>query len=198
MTVMGLALMASCANKQTSALVTTPSTQYENTMVEIDLPCVDASTDDANYIRALGTARSVNQQSARKSAMDAAKDMAMSRLGGFVQGLSSSYARTVSGQAAQDKVQRIMEGEFFTLVEEMINTAQKVCEKMQQDRSDGNYISYIAIQIPIKTMFDKMDNALSHNEELEAVFNQEKFRETRDEQLKKMKEARDEHINNMR
>lgn len=187
-------MLASCgSSKQTS---TASSSSYGSPKSnplgeEVNLPCVYESMDDDSYFRELGTANSINMQSARTAAFNAAKSMIKQKLGEFVQGVSSSYSRTVAGQAPADKVQRLMEDEMNGIVERMLNDAQKICEKMYQG-DDGNYKAFIAIQIPKKAMIDNMANTLSSNEELEIEFNRDQFRKYAEDKLAKMKAAKKE------
>ena len=154
---------------------------------ELALPCVDESMDDDNYFREMGSATSVNMQSARTGALQAAQDMIMQKLGGYVKGLSESYSRTVAGQAAQDKVQRLVESDMNKVVQERINHAQKTCEKMYNKGAEG-YTSFIAIQIPVKQLIDEMADVLSANEELGIEFNREQFRQYAKEKQQQMLE----------
>ncbi|MBR4917900.1 MAG: hypothetical protein IKZ52_01615 [Bacteroidales bacterium] len=154
---------------------------------EIELPCVDESMDNDEYFRAMGTATNMNMQNARSAAFDAAKSMLNKRLGGFITGLSTDYSRTVAGDAQMEKVQRMMEGEFYQVVERMLNDAAKTCEKMYQNQT-GNYESFIAIQVSKKELVNKMADRLSDNQELEIEFNRDQFRKFAE---KKMKELQD-------
>lgn len=184
------AMLASCgSSRNTSNGSSSPS--YSRNVpdeVEINLPCNDASLDDDEYFRALGTAKNINRENAREAAWDAARVMIRKRLAEFVEGLSTGYSRTVAGQAAAEKVQRLMEGEMTGVVSDMLNHAQKTCEKLTQS-SDGNYNSYIAIQIPKGQMVNKMANVLSANEELEEEFNRDQFRKYAEGKMAQMKEA---------
>ena len=143
--------------------------------------------DDEDYFRELGTATSVNMQSARTAALQAAKDMIFQKLGGYVEGLSESYSRTVAGQSAQEKVQRLMEADMNQVVQQYVNNAQKTCEKMY-DKGANGYTSFIAIQIPVKKMVEKMADVISADEELQIEFNREQFRKYAEEKQKKMLE----------
>lgn len=154
---------------------------------ELSMPCVYESMDDDDYFRDMGTATSINMQSARTGALQAAQDMIMQKLGGYVEGLSESYSRTVAGQAAQDKVQRLMEADMNKVVQERINHAQKTCEKMYNKGAEG-YTSFIAIQIPVKKLIDDMADVLSADEELQTEFNRERFRKYAEEKQKQMLE----------
>lgn len=164
-----------------------PTTPDNSLGKEIDVPCVYESMDDEDYFRELGTATSVNMQSARTAALQAAKDMIFQKLGGYVEGLSESYSRTVAGQSAQEKVQRLMEADMNQVVQQYVNNAQKTCEKMY-DKGANGYTSFIAIQIPVKKMVEKMADVISADEELQIEFNREQFRKYAEEKQKKMLE----------
>ena len=153
-----------------------------------EMPCVDASLDDDDYFKGLGVGTHINLQSARTAAMQSARQMLLERLGGFVQGLTSDYARTVAGQAPADKVQRELEDGFDKLVEKAVNDAQKTCEKFSQLKT-GEFQSYIAIRIPKKQLLDNMLNTLSENEELEIEFNRDQFRKYAKDRMEEMKKA---------
>lgn len=182
-------VFSACKTQQT--VTQPPITSGNGLGEEIALPCVDESMDDADNYRAMGTAENVNQQNARDAAFDAAKTMLQKRLGGLVKGLSTSYSRTVAGDAQQEKVQRIMEGEMYTVVEKMLNDAGKTCEKMYKNES-GNYVSYIAIKVPKAEMIDQMSTKLSANEELEIEFNRDQFRKFAEKKMKEMEEYKGE------
>ena len=181
-----LLTFSACKTQQTVTTTTPPPGREE-----IPLPCVDESMDNDEYYRAMGTAENVNMQNARTAAFDAAKSMLHKRLGGLVKGLSSDYSRSVAGNAQQDKVQRIMEGEMYTVVDKMLNDAAKTCEKMYQNAS-GNYESYIAIQVSKKEMVNQMSTALSNNEELEIEFNRDQFRKFAEKKMKEMEDYKGE------
>lgn len=155
--------------------------------VEVPLPCVDESMDDDEYFKAMGTGSNLNMQNARTAAFDAAKSMLNKRLGGYITGLSTDYSRTVAGDAQQDKVQRMMEGEFYQVVERMLNDAAKTCEKMYQNKT-GAYESFIAIKVSKKELINQMANKLSNNQELEIEFNREQFRKFAEKKMKELQE----------
>lgn len=180
-----LCLFASCASrKATTSVATNPG--YQRTAIEV--PCLQSGFDDAEYFRGNGTATAVNQQNARKAALQNAKSMVREKLGGFVQGLSTDYSRNVSGEAQASKVQGIIEGEFATLVESYLNNAEQICEK-GFTLQDGLFEYWIAVQIPKQQMVEDLTSRLSQNEELEIEFNRDQFRKFAEERMKKMQET---------
>ena len=74
----------------------------------------------------------------------------------------------------------------------MINDAQKVCEELYQDGTDGNYNAFIAIQIPKGKLVDEMADILSKDEELEIEFNEAQFREYARKRMEEMKKDAEE------
>lgn len=183
-------MLIACAPQQQVAYQPAPQqpTPPNNSLgQEVDVPCVYESMDDEDYFRELGTATSVNMQSARTAALQAAKDMIFQKLGGYVEGLSETYSRTVAGQSAQEKVQRLMEADMNQVVQQYVNNAMKTCEKMY-DKGANGYTSFIAIQIPVKKMVEKMADVISADEELQIEFNREQFRKYAEEKQKKMLE----------
>ncbi len=179
-----VAFCASCASKKQAPLAQNPG--YQRTAIEV--PCAENGFDDAAYFRGTGTSTAVNQQNARRAALQQAKAMVREKLGGFVQGLSTDYSRNVTGEAAASKVQSIIEGEFATLVEKELNDAEQTCEKgfvLQ----DGLFEYWIAIQIPKQQLVENLTTQLSNNEELEIEFNREEFRKFAEDKMKRMQEA---------
>lgn len=189
MAMLAMLAFAGCgSNKQAT---TTTNNSAANTQAELPgkrmaIPCVDASMDDDDYFRDLGIGTNINKQSARKAAVESAKSMIKSRLGGMIKGVSTDYSRIVSGQAPADKVQRIIEEEFTQVVEKMLNDADKTCEDMYQLNS-GEFEAYYAIQISKKEIINKTANVLSSNEELEIEFNREQFRKFAEQRMEDMK-----------
>lgn len=192
---LGMAMLAMLAfagcgsSKQATTTTTNPSTSTQSALPgqRVAIPCVDASMDDDDYFRDLGIGTSINKQSARKAAVEAAKSMIKSRLGGMIKGVSTDYSRMVSGQAPADKVQRIIEEEFTQVVEKMLNDADKTCEDMYQLAS-GEFEAYYAIQISKKEIISRTSNVLSQNEELEIEFNREQFRQFVEKRMAEIKQ----------
>lgn len=180
----GVVIFSSCKSNKKAV----EKQQQKTFGTEIVLPCIDESMDDDEYFKAMGTASNINAQNARTGAWDAAKSMLLRRLGGLVEGISEDYSRSVSGQAKQDKIQRIVESDMNTIVVKLVNDAQKTCEKIYQDEA-GNYNSFIAIRVSKKEMLKQVENTLSNEEELDIEFNREKFRKHAEKKMNEIRES---------
>lgn len=187
---------ASCgSNKQVAAPQPAPqqptvqTSDDQDEEVEIILYCSDEAKSDKDYFRELGIGNHVNKQSARDAALSSAKSMLKNRLGGAVKGISTDYSRTAAGQAASDKVQRLMERELTQVVDKMLNDADNPCEKMTKSKN-GTYNSYYVIEVSKKEIVDNFSDAvetLSQNEELEMEFRRDQFRKYAEKYMEAMK-----------
>lgn len=187
------ALVSACgsSNKTTQIPQTAPmNDQTSNNVikeVEIETPCSNESMDNKEYYKGLGIGTDFDRQNARTASLGFAQQEINMKLGGFVQGLATDYSRTVSGQGGK-KTQSILERETPKIIEKMLNDAEKICEKTTIDKN-GAYNTYIVLQISKKELVDKIVNTLSEDEELNAEFNRQQFREYAEEKMEKMKEA---------
>ena len=163
-----------------------PAAKVEE-MVEISMPCGDYGKDNEDYYAGMGVGENTNMQAARIAALEGAKDMIKRKIGGHVKGLSSAYSRVLTGSAAQNDVQSIIEGEILTTLDKMLNDAEQTCEKMFKT-SSGTYQAHIAVKISKEELVDKSSTALSKNEKLEMEFNREQFRKWMKEHMKEEKE----------
>ena len=161
------ALMVSCGTQK-------QATTSVGRGVEMDIPC--QVYDDADYFRSSGTSTNVNQQNARSAALAAAKSMINQKLGGTVKGITTDYQKVLAGNAQQEDIARLIEGELQMAVERTLNDAEQICEKMFRTDA-GNYESWIGIQISKKKLAAEMEKGLSENERTRIVLGRDKFEE---------------------
>ena len=159
-------------------------------MTEISMPCGDFGKDTKDFYAGVGVGENTNMQAARIAALEGAKDIVKRKIGGQATGLSADYSRVMTGGAAQNDVQNIIEGEMYTTLNKMLNDAEQVCEKMYKTNS-GTYQAHIAIKISKEELIDKTATALSQNDKLEMEFNREQFRKWMKQHLQDEKEYRE-------
>lgn len=153
---------------------------------EIELPCAGYDQDTEDYFTGMGIGENVNMQNARMAALNGAKQMINAKIGGLAKGLSTDYSRTMSGSAAQQDVQGVVEREITQVIERMLNDAEQTCEKMYQTQA-GTYQSHIAIRISKKEIVKKVATELSEDQKLETLFDREQFRKWAEEYMKNYK-----------
>lgn len=153
-----------------------------------DIPCAEFQDDDT-YFRDFGVGTSQNLQSARLDALKAAKSMIRRRLAEFVKGFSTDYSNSYAGSQPGSDVQRKMEDDMMSVVDGMLNSADKICEERRiNDRGTNDY--YYAIQIPKKELKKAMIDALSADEKLDIDTREAIFEKKMNEYWDKMQEAK--------
>jgi hypothetical protein len=172
-----VALCAGCASKKVA--------EYGFERVKVEIPCKQEGFDDANYFRATGTASALNQQSARRAALENAKSMVHEKLGGFVSGLTSDYNGNLRTNAKASDVEGVFESEFETLIEKNLNDALQTCEEMFVSK-DGLYESWIAIAIPKKQIIDDIMKQIEESGK-DVKINREEFRKFAEKRAAEMK-----------
>lgn len=158
-----------------------PAAKIED-MVEIAMPCSDAGKDSKEYFAGMGVGENTNMQAARIAALEGAKDMVKRKLAERIKEIGSNYSRVMTGSAAQNDVQSIIEKEAVSTIDKMLNDAEQTCEKMYKT-SSGTYQAHISIRISKEEFVDKTATSLSKNEKLEMEFNREQFRKWAKEQM---------------
>ncbi len=154
----------------------------------VDIPCAEFQ-DDKDYFRDFGVGTSQNLQSARQDALKAAKSMIRRRLAEFVKGFSTDYSNSYAGSQPGSDIQRKMEDDMMGVVEDMLNTADKICEERRiNDRGTNDY--YYAIEISKKDFKQKVIDALSADEKLDIDTREAMFEKKMDEYMDKMLEAK--------
>ena len=141
--------------------------------VEMVMPCAAESKSDANYYRELGVGKDTDKQQARLKAITGANRMLQQRLGGVVKGISEDYIRNVTGEKV-DEMQAILEGKMLKVVDNVLNDADNVCEKMFLTDA-GTWESYYVIEISKKVLIDRMAEELAKDEALQIEKNRDKF-----------------------
>ena len=153
-----------------------------------EIPCAEFQDDDT-YFRDFGVGTSQNLQSARLDALKAAKSMIRRRLAEFVKGFSTDYSNSYAGSQPGSDVQRKMEDDMMSVVDGMLNSADKICEERRiNDRGTNDY--YYAIQIPKKELKKAMIDALSADEKLDIDTREAIFEQKMNEYWDKMQEAK--------
>lgn len=155
--------------------------------VTFDLPCSGMSTSDKEYYRQLGIGKDMDLSIAQRKAIQAAKSILRDRLGEQVKGLVSDYSKTYSKSGKGTDLEGILEREFTSVVDKALDDADNPCEKPAQ-LNTGEYQYYYVIEIRKNELADKMANAISKNEKLQAEFDRDQFRKYAEEYLKKQQE----------
>ena len=163
----GLLILSSCAGTK-----------------EISVPCTEKGHSDAQFFRASNSAKSRDMSSAKDKALITAKQMLASLIGSSMKSLTDNYmSQNSNDKAASQK--------FETITRELVNQQLKnisvSCEKTQKNK-DGNYESFVAVEMPKSTVISSFINQVSSDPTLKAGFDETKFKQMADKELDKTKQ----------
>ncbi len=155
--------------------------------VAFDMPCSGENVSDKEYFRQLGIGKDMDLSLAQRKALQAAKSLMRDRLGEKVKGLVTDYSKTYSKSNKGSDMEGIIEREFTSVVDRVLDDAGNVCEKATQ-LNTGEYQYYYVIEIRKSELAGKMADAISNNDKLKTEFDREQFRKYAEEYLKKQQE----------
>jgi ribulose bisphosphate carboxylase small subunit len=144
------------------------------------------STKDA--FRSTATGESMDRETAKKKARSNANAELAKTISSTMKIVGDNYVNSTEFNNKEEVTETFQEM-ARTLVDQEIRGAVEICEKLTQ-KADGNYVSYVALELSGKEIADAYNSSLSKNEKLKADFNYEKFKETFDKEMSKFEEGR--------
>jgi hypothetical protein len=183
MAITTLALMASisaCKNKEKVAERERPADE-----VLVNVYCSGDDYFSSNkFFRANSVGESMDQSTSKKKAMSNAKADLASAIQTTIKGTIDNYVNSTEVNNVEQ-----LEERFEGLTREVINQdlvgTKTICEKVTKT-SNGNYKTYIAIELSGDEMVSKMNERISKDEILKVDYDYEKFKKTFEEEMKKL------------
>ena len=140
-----------------------------------------------DYFRANGVAESMDQSVAKQKALTNARTLLAQQIQLTVKNVTDNYNKSVEGNNVED-----LEERFETMTREVTNqtlTGTKIiCDKLTKTK-EGNYKSYIAIELGGDEIANAMRQRLSSDKMLKIDYDYEKFKKTFDEEMKKFSDG---------
>ncbi len=156
--------------------------------VELTIPCQSEGRSDKDFFRADNSSKSRNMSLSREKALTMAKQ----RLSGLIETqIKSVTDRYVNEYEVGDAMD--FSGKFENLTREVINQTliniAIICEKTFQE-ADGNYTTYIAIEVDKETLFNGFDKQVSRDQKLQVDYDKMKFEQIFNEEMDKLANER--------
>ncbi|MEY3586245.1 MAG: hypothetical protein RLZZ243_1309 [Bacteroidota bacterium] len=144
------------------------------------------STKDA--FRSTATGESMDRETAKKKA----RSNAMSEMGKTISAtmkiVGDNYVNSTEVNNKEEVTESFNEM-ARTVVDQELRGCMEICEQLTQ-RSDGTYVSYVALELSGNSIADAYQSGLSKNEKLKADYNYEKFKETFDKEMEKLSQGK--------
>ena len=175
--VAGAALMG-CSNKSM-----TPKQAGE---VEILEYCSgNEYKSDKNRFRASATGQSMSRETAKKIARSNAEAKLARSINATIEIVTDNYVNSSKFNNVEE-VTETFNDLARTVVDQQLSGAITACERLTQ-KTDGTYVSYMAIELSGSELVSKYNERLSQDERIKAEYNYEKFKETFDAEMAKQR-----------
>jgi len=157
--------------------------------VEIYEHCTGAEYfSDNKTFRATATGESMDREGAKKKARSNANAELAKTIKATMKIVGDNYINSTEFNNREEVTETFNEMSR-TIVDQELQGAMKICDKLTQKASNGNYISYIAIELSGQKIADAYNDRLSQDERIKAEYNYENFKETFEEEMRKMQEG---------
>jgi len=176
--------MASCKSKKKQAEVTKPDPAGET---EVIIPCSGPEFfTDNKVFRANSLGESMDQATAKKKAMSNARADLAGAINTRVKSVIDNYVNSREMQNREEIGERY-EALSREVVDQQLTGIKTICEKMMKVNSTGNYKAYVAIELSAQELLAAYNQRLSSDERLRIDYDYEKFKETFEKEMERMK-----------
>jgi hypothetical protein len=142
---------------------------------------------DKNTFRATATGESMDRETAKKKARSNANAELAKTIKVTMKIVGDNYVNS-SEFNNKEEVTETFNEMSRTVVDQELQGAMKICDELTQNTTTGNYVAYIAIELSGTKLADSYNDKLSKDERIKAEYNYEKFKETFEEEMRKLEE----------
>ncbi len=174
--------MTACKSKKKTAEVP----KVPEGEVEVIIPCSGPEffTNDKVF-RANNLGESMDQATAKKKAMSNARADLAQAINTQVKGVIDNYVNSREMNNREEIGERY-ESLMREVVDQRLSGVKTICEKMMKTGTN-NYKSYVAIELSAQDLLSAYNERLSNDERLRIDYDYEKFKETFDKEMDKLR-----------
>ncbi|MGB0424146.1 MAG: hypothetical protein ACPGED_07485 [Flavobacteriales bacterium] len=144
----------------------------------------DKYYSDKETFRSSATGESMSRETAKKISRSNAEDELARTISATMQIVTDNYVNS-STFNNKEEVTETFNNLARTVVDQELKGAITICEKITQ-KANGNYVSYIAIELSGGDIAQAYNDKLSSDERIKAEYNYEKFKETFEAEMEKL------------
>jgi len=138
------------------------------------------------FFRANGLGESMDQATARKKAFSNARADLASAVNTTIKGTIDNYVNSREFNNVEEVEERF-EGLTREVINQELKGTKTICDKAVRVTETGNYKYYVAIELSGQDLLSSMNERLGSDERLKIDYDYEKFKETFNEEMEKMK-----------
>ena len=134
--------------------------------------------------RSAATGESMSRETAKKISRSNAEDELARTISSTLKAVTDNYVNSTKFNN-KEEVTETFNNLARTVVDQQLRGAITICDKLTQ-KPDGNYVSYIAIELSGEDVAAAYNERLSKDEKIMAEYNYEKFKETFEAEMEKL------------
>lgn len=146
----------------------------------------DEFFSDNEFFRSNGLGESMDQATAKKKALSNARADLASAISTTIKGTVDNYVNSREFNNVEEVEERF-EGLTREVINQELKGTKTICQKAVKVTSNGNYKYYVALELSGQDLLTAMNERLGSDERLKIDYDYEKFKETFNEEMEKMK-----------
>lgn len=146
----------------------------------------DEFFSDNEFFRSNGLGESMDQATAKKKALSNARADLASAISTTIKGTVDNYVNSREFNN-KEEVEERFEGLTREVINQELKGTKTICQKAVKVTSSGNYKYYVALELSGQDLLKAMNARLGSDERLKIDYDYEKFKETFNEEMEKMK-----------
>ncbi|MBS1488797.1 MAG: LPP20 family lipoprotein [Bacteroidetes bacterium] len=156
---------------------------------EIVVPCSGPDFFTTNKVfRANSIGESMDQVTSKKKALTNARNELAQAIQTTVKTVTDNYTNSTS-MDKKEQLEQKFESLNREVVDQTLQGVRTICEKLVQTK-DGNYKTYVAIELSADDLVKEYNNRLSQDDKLKVDYDYEKFKDTFNKEMDKMSSQR--------
>ncbi|MBS1490620.1 MAG: LPP20 family lipoprotein [Bacteroidetes bacterium] len=152
---------------------------------EVVVPCSGPDFFTTNKVfRANSIGESMDQVTSKKKALTNARNELAQAIQTTVKTVTDNYTNSTS-MDKKEQLEQKFESLNREIVDQTLRGVRTICEKLMQTK-EGNYKTYIAIELSADDLVKEYNNRLSQDDKLKVDYDYEKFKDTFNKEMDKM------------
>ncbi len=178
---------AGCKSKKKEAEIAANKPPVGETEVKVMCSGPEFFTDDKAF-RANNLGESMDQATAKKKAMANARADLASAIQTQIKGVIDNYVNSTE-MNNKEQVGTRFEGLTREVLDQKLSGVKTICEKTMMTGT-GNYKTYVAIELSAQDLLTAYNQRLSQDDKLKVDYDYNKFKDTFDKEMEKLKNER--------
>jgi hypothetical protein len=143
---------------------------------------------DQTTFRASATGESMSRETAKKIARSNAEDRLARTINATVKAVTDNYVSSTkfnNKEEATDTFNQLTR----IVVDQELRGAIVICDQLTRNTETGNFVSYTSIELSAEGLVNAYNERLARDERIRAEYNYEKFKQTFEEEMRRMSEG---------